>query len=188
MGAVGHRGGEPEAAGRRLAQTQDRLLARARARGGARLVHRDQPQALGMGDQIVEGQMALALGRAQIAERQQPAEPAVGGAILGIGEDVGRAVGEDQPRARHDAQGADRGAVLARIDMGAHDPGERIAVGDAEPGEAEPRRLGDQLLGMRGPAQKREIRRRRQFGEAGLGADHANNPCRNHRARAVSRP
>ena len=36
---------------------------------------------------------------AQLAERQQPAQPAVGGAVARIDENVGRAVGEDQARA-----------------------------------------------------------------------------------------
>ena len=67
-----------------------------------------------MSSEIVESQMALALGRPQIARGQKPAEPAIGGAVLGIGENVGRAVDEDQPRAGDDAQRADRSAVLAR--------------------------------------------------------------------------
>ena len=129
-----------------------------------------------MSDEIVEGQMALALGRPQIPLGQQPAEPPVGGAVPGIGENVGRSVGEGQPRARDDAQGADRRSVLAREDMGAHHAGERIAIGDANPGKPEPRRLRDQFLGMRGAAQKRKIGRRREFGEARLGADHTSPP------------
>ena len=49
--------------------------------------------------QIVEIENALALLGAQVAAREQAAEPAPGGAVARIGEDVGRAVGEHQPRA-----------------------------------------------------------------------------------------
>ena len=50
--------------------------------------------------------------------------------------------------------------------MGAHNAGERIAVGDAKAGEPQGHRRRDEFFGMRGAAQKREIRRRREFGVA----------------------
>ncbi len=122
--------------------------------------------------QILEIQMALALGRPEIALGEKPAEPPIGGAVSGIGEHVGRAVDEAQPRAGDDAQRADRSAVLARIDMRPDDAGERVAIGD--PNSIEPQFGGarNKLFGMRSAAQKREIRRRREFGEARGEADH----------------
>ena len=51
-------------------------------------------------------QDAVALFRFQLAGRQQPRQPSPGGAVGRIGEDVGRAVGEDQPRADRKPQAA----------------------------------------------------------------------------------
>ena len=82
----------------------------------------------------------------------------------------GVAVVEGEPRSRNDAQPLERLLVLAGEDMRAHDAGEGVAVGDPDPRKPELRRPRHHLLGMRGPAQEREIRRRRQFGEARL--DH----------------
>ena len=94
-----------------------------------------------------------------------------------------------EPRAGDDAQAADRRAILARVDMRAHDAGERVAVGDADPGEAQLGRARDQFLGMRSAAQKRKIRRRRELGEMqGARRIIANTPCMNHFACVVSRP
>ena len=72
------------------------------------------------------------LGARKLPCGQKPAEPAVSGAVPGIGENVGRSVGKDQPRARDDAHRADGFCVLAGENMGAHDAGERIAIGDAD--------------------------------------------------------
>ena len=49
--------------------------------------------------EVVEQENALALLRAQVAAREQAAEPAPAGAIARIGQDVGRSVGKDEPRA-----------------------------------------------------------------------------------------
>jgi len=43
---------------------------------------------------------------------------------------------------------------VRRALVGADDPGERVAVGDAERCQPEQRRLGEQLLDMRGAAQE----------------------------------
>ena len=152
------------------------------------LRHRDDLQPLAMLEQIVEVQMALALGRAQVSLGQQPAQPPIGGAIPGIGEHVGRAVDEASRAPVTTRKRADRRAVLARVDMRAHDAGERVAIGDADPGEAQLGRARDEFLGVRSAAQKRKIRRRRELGEARREADHANTPCMNHFACVVSRP
>ena len=137
---------------------------------------------------ILDSQPAFALGGAQISRRENPAEPAVGGAILRIGDEVRRPVVEGEPRAGHDAHARERRPVLARENMRAHDAGERVAVGDPDPGQLQLGRARDHLLRMRGPAQKRKIRHPRQLGEARLEADHPNTPCTNHFALCVSRP
>ena len=60
--------------------------------------------------------------------------------------------------------------------MRAHDAGERIAIRDPDPRKPKLGGARDHLLGMRGPAQKRKIRHRRQFGEPRLKADHLSLP------------
>src|SRR6185312_9780108 len=47
--------------------------------------------------------------------------------------------------------------------MGAHDAGDRIAVGESDAGELRAGRLHHQLLRVRGSAQEREIRGDREF-------------------------
>ena len=123
-------------------------------------------------DEILEHELARALRRAQISRGENPAEPAVGRAVRRIGEDIRRPVVEGEPRARNDPHAGEGRLVLAGEDMGAHDFGERIPVGDPDPGEPKFGRPRHHLLGMRGSAQKREIRRRREFREARLDADH----------------
>ena len=123
-------------------------------------------------EQILEIKMALALRRAQVSPRQQPAEPPVGGAIPGVGEHIGRAVDKGEPRARNDAQSPDLRAVLSRIDMRAHDARERVAIGYPDPRQPQRRRARDEFLRMRGAAKERKIRRRRKLGEARREADH----------------
>ena len=118
-------------------------------------VHHHQLQPETMRQQVVELQNALALLGAQIAEREQAREPAPAGAVARVGEDVGRAVGEHQPRARVIAQ---RQILLALGQMRAHHAGDRIAVAEAEAGQARLGRLHHQFLGVRGAAQEGEIR------------------------------
>ena len=144
--AIEHRSGEPDAPGGDGAQAQQQR----RIAG-----HRDQFQPEGMRQQIVEMQNAAAFLGAQIAEREQAAEPAPAGAIAWIDEDVGRAVGEHQPRARVIAQGQ---ILLALGQMRAHHAGHRIAIAKSKAGKAEMGRLHHQFLGMRGAAQEGEIR------------------------------
>src|SRR5665811_2558755 len=113
-----------------------------------------------MRQQIVELQNAAAFFGAQVAEREQAAEPAPAGAVARIDENVGRAFCELQPRARLIAQGQ---ILLALGQMRAHHAGERIAVAQAESSEPNAGRLHHQLLGMRGAAQEGEIRGDREF-------------------------
>ena len=106
--------------------------------------------------------MAVALLGAAIAEGEEPAEAAPGGAVGRPGDDVGRAVAEDEP-------GADGVAVsrLLRHGMAANDAGDRIAVGDGDAGEAEFGSARHQLLRVRAAAEEGEIRGDGKLGEGG---------------------
>ena len=149
--AIEHRRGQPHAARRCFAQArkQSRIAA-----------HGDQLESEDMRQQVVEIENALALFAAQVAEREQPREPAPAGAVARVGQNVRRAVGEDQPRARVIFQ---REVLLASGEMRAHHAGHRIAVAEAEAGEAELRRLRHQLFRVRRPAQEGEIRGAGEF-------------------------
>ena len=72
--------------------------------------------------------------------------------------------------------------------MRAHHAGERVAVGDADPGKPERGGARDQLLRMRRAAQEREIRRRRQLGVAAREADHLPSPLAGRRWTRAARP
>ena len=135
-------------------RTRPGAVARRRDKQSCVAAHHDQFEPKDMREQIVEMQDAFALLGAQIAEREQAGEPAPAGAVARIGENVGRAVGEDQPRARVIFQ---REILLALGEMRAHDAGDRIAVAEAEAGKADRLRLHHQLFRMRGAAQEGEI-------------------------------
>ena len=120
---------------------------------------------------FLERQMAFALRRVLVAGRQQSAQPAIGSAVGRMADRLEPVAG-DQTRADHELD-----VNLLRRHMGAHDAGERVAVGDADRSEAEGRRLLHNLLGMRGAAQEREVRRGDELGEAA----HGKTPCTNHR-------
>ena len=83
-----------------------------------------------------QGEAARALLGAPLAQRQQAAEPAVGGAVGWIAQQLRPVLGH-QPRADQQLEPG-----LLGGDVGAHHPGEGIAVGDAERGQ--PQRLGAQ--------------------------------------------
>ena len=70
-------------------------LLQPRQRGGLGRRQDDDLQALAEFEEIAEIEPAFALRRAQIALGQQPAEPAIGGAVPGIGQHLGRAVAKD---------------------------------------------------------------------------------------------
>ena len=78
-----------------------------------------------MCQQIIEIKSTGAFFGAQIAESQQACEPSPTGAIAWIGEDIGRAVGEHEPRTRMIAQ---RQILFALCQMCAHHAGDGIAV------------------------------------------------------------
>src|SRR5216684_6794232 len=91
-------------------------------------LHHGELEPVAVLEQIVEMKDALALLRAQLAAREQAAEPSPGRAVARIGENVRRAVGEDEPRA---GVIGERQTLLALDEMGAHHAGDRGAV--AEP-------------------------------------------------------
>ena len=97
---------------------------------------------------VVELEPAFAFRRALVSLGQDPAEPAVSCAVFRIDEQVRGAVVEDQPRAGNDSRGPHRLSVIACERVCAHNPGERVAVGDPDPGKAELGGALDHLLGM----------------------------------------
>src|SRR5262249_14767783 len=97
---------------------------------------------------------AFAFLRAQVAAREQAAEPSPGGAVARIRENVRRAVGENEPRA---GMIGERQFLFALDEMRAHHARDRIAVGEPETIKPDMRGLQHQLLGMRGAAQEREV-------------------------------
>ena len=159
-------GGEVEAIPKGVAQGFQ-MGAEGRIGPGRRQRRDDLP--LSPGDKILEVEPAFALRSPAFAERQQPAQAAIGRAVGRIAEQAGR-VGEVEARADDEAQ---PGLFGGR--MGAHDTGERIAVGDRDGAVAQFERPGNQFLGMRGAFQEAEIARHLQFGIAA----HAKSPCMN---------
>ena len=158
VAVIGEHGAEMDAAARRGGE-------RAQALGKARrdLPRRqdDEDLALDAAIDLLEGEMALTFDGAAIACGQQAAQPAVGRPVRRI---AGRleAVGGDEPRADQEAD-----LVLLGRPMRAHDAGQRIAIGNADGGESQLRRLADHLVRMRRPAQEREVGGGDQLGEGG---------------------
>ena len=131
--------------------------------------------------------------------REQSAEPAPSVAARGIGDDVGRAVGEGEARAHDEAETSPRAACsasclfrsqlldacpsqnLLQRGIGAHDAGDGVAVGDADAGMAERERFAARIARMRCAAQEGEIRRGRELGIS----CHGKSPCRNQRGAAL---
>ena len=74
---------------------------------------RDQHLPLGVGRHVVPMEHAAALGRAPLAEGEQAAEAAVGGAVAGIAEEREPA-GEIEPRTDQEPQTAAFAATWAR--------------------------------------------------------------------------
>ena len=123
---------------------------------------------------VLPAEQALRLAAAPLAERQQAAEPAIGGPVGRVDQERG-AVGQVEPAA-DDQPHARRLRRLVRAD----DAGEAVAVGDRQGLDAEHGRLGEQLLARAGAAQEREMRRALELGVA-----HPNTPCRNQRCEPV---
>jgi hypothetical protein len=159
---------------------------RGKKRGARCVPANDQTEPCHLGQKIVAIEQAFALFGATLAEREESREPAPGGAVLRIGEDVGRTIGKDEPGAGGEFQAC----FLCGL-MGTYDARDRIAVGNADP--SQPKGLGaiHQLFRMGGTAEEREIG---GDGELGIGGHtryfqtQPNTPCRNQRGAAVSRP
>ena len=139
----------------------------------------DQELAFRKLQQVGEGEMAFALLDprdvvAALAPGQKLAQPAIGGAIARIDENVGRAVDEDD--ARTDQQlWLVQHLVIVELIPGAHHAGERVVIGNADHGNAELAGLMHIGARIRAAAQEREVR-----GDADLGIsgrDHAKRPC-----------
>ncbi len=194
VAAVKEARGKPDAIGAGVLQTlQDFLRAR---RIEAMRQRQHQKLAFAKFQQVIEPQMALALFDprdvvAALAAGEQLAEPAVGGAVARIDQDVGRIIHEDDAR-------ADQKLWLVR-DLGvveflpsAHHAGQRVVVGDPDRGNAE--FAGLMHIGARigAAAQEREIGGDADLGIAWLNACnvhravHANSPCTNHPGEAGS--
>ena len=145
-----------------------------------------QKLALGEFQEVIEPQMAFALFDprdvvAALAAGEQLAEPAIGGAVARIDQDIRRAVDEDEARADQE--------LWLVLDLGiieflvrAHYAGQRVVVGDADDGNAEFARLMHIGARIGAAAQEREIGGDADFGITGNvhGAFHANSPCTNH--------
>ena len=186
VAAIAHAGAEPDL--RRFAQRLeegDQRVFVCDGRAPQPLRHDDEVETLRMGEEVVAADEAFALPGAALAEGEKPRQPAPCGAAFGKGENVRRAVAEHEPRAGREGE-----ARFLRRLMGAHHAGDRIAVGDAEPGEAERLALHHQLFPVGGPAQEREVGGDGELGVSGHGETpaHPNRPWRNQRGCAVSRP
>ena len=116
-----------------------------------------------MGGDVIEIKRALPFLGAALAERQQPAKPAVSGAIARINQQARRVL-QIEPGADDEFDADFLGGQMA-----AHDAGKRVAVGDGD--GVESKRLGrrHQLLGMGAAAQEGEIGGDVELGVAGHG-------------------
>ena len=159
--------------------------------GRGRCRQDDQQQILHIAGQVGIGQDAVALDRAEIADRQQFGEFAPTAPRRGIGDDVRGAIGKDQPRADDEAQVGVAGSFLRLAEferqarfllcfeqrragvvrcplarhMRAHDSRHRVAIGNAKARQPQRHRLRHHVGGMGRAAQEGEIGRRHQFGE-----------------------
>ena len=204
VAAIEHAGRQPDgwrSGGRLQAHQQVR-----RRRGIDRVGRQhNEVEAFDVLQQIVDVENALGFLAAAFPDGEQAGQPAPGAPVLRIGEDVRRAVGENQPRAGRDLQLDPLVAVGVFLQGGGmrpHDAGNRIAVGNAEAGDAQFDGAFDQLFRMRAAAQEGEIGGDREFGIGRRGCirgfdtrllggsgkrmdvAHANTPCRNQRVGA----
>ncbi len=86
----------------------------------------DEDQAFGVGRNVIEKERALPLLGAALAERQQPAEPAVGGAVGRIDKQA-RSILQIEANADDELD-----ANLLGGEMGANDAGKRVPIGDGD--------------------------------------------------------
>jgi hypothetical protein len=149
LGGVGAAGRQPRAAAQ-VAGHADQVALEAFVQRGRR---DDQAQLpIRVVQEILPRQMALPLFRPPLTDGQQAGQPGEGLAVGRVAEQAGRAVHEVQTAARQDADVA----LLGRR-PGAHDPGQGVAVGDADGGQAQGLGGEGQLLRVGGAAQEREV-------------------------------
>ena len=109
-----------------------------------------------------------------LAQRQQPAQPAIGRPVAREDDQL-RPVGEAQPRPD------DEGEVdVLRPHQRPHHPRQRIAVRHADGGQTQRLRLHHQLARMRRPLQKAEIGHGPELGVPAIPANHGSTPCIHH--------
>ena len=152
--------------------------------------HNDQQQVVAVIEQVGKVQDASAFGRTQVASGQQSRQPAPAVAGRWIGNDVGRTVGKDQPRAGDQLEldfctivVGSFGRIAQRL-IGADDAGDGVAIGDADARMAGIKAGRDHLVRMRCAVEEREVGRCSEFGKA----SHANRPCRYQPGNATSSP
>ncbi len=195
VAAMKRTGGEPHAIGARAThrlQHPPQCLVRKPVRR-----HQHQQQPFAEFPQIIEAEAALAFVGREFAFAEQTAEPAIGGAVARIGQNVRRAVDEDETRPDQQFRPGLQFRVF-QFGIGPHHAGQRIAVGDPDGRQAVFACPMHIFLRMGGAAQKREIGGdadldivRRWLNAAGRGVNadrhgldaagdgHANNPCMN---------
>ena len=120
------------------------------------------PSAYALRSSIVE--IALALSRPQVSDRQQLAEAAVGGKVGRVGDDVGRAVAKDEPRADDVAELGEFLFEVAHDREGADNAGKAVAIAETKAIEPESGGRNHQLLWRRGAAQEGEVRGGHELG------------------------
>jgi hypothetical protein len=124
----------------------------------------DGEEAVLVGEQVMQREVAFTLRCTAFADGEQRGQVGVADAAGGKDEDVGREpVGETQSTSDRKGQ-----AEPLRCDVGSHDPGERVAIGDRRRGMVECGRAFDELLGVAPPGEEREVRR-----DCKLGVLHA---------------
>ena len=174
---------------------------------GGKIGQRRQRHAVAPLPEVVAPEQRFALFGlvAQIGLRQHAAQIPPAGAVPRIGEDVGRAVREDEAAAgmigqMHRPEGSCRVVLVLdpdefRCAPGAHRAGDRVAVGQSHAGMAVKAGGDDQFLRPRGAAQEGEIRLRAELDVSRLGRRiagrlrlHAKTPCRNQRGGSSDRP
>ena len=72
---------------------------------------------------------------AALAAGEEPAQPAVSGAVARIDEDIRRAVDEDEPRTDQELWLV-RDVGVIELLPGAHHAGQRVVIGDADDGNS----------------------------------------------------
>ena len=121
-------------------------------RGVRGIRQKDGQQSLTMPGEVLPAKVAGPFSRSPLADREQAAEPCIGGAIGRVDED-GQAVAQIEPTSHDQSDASLLGALMCPSNAG-----EGIAVGDAECRQTKQPGLRHQLLDMRRAAQERVVR------------------------------